>query len=208
MPSLIDLTGQRFTRWTVLRQAASSDSGQGAKWLCRCECGTERLVLSISLRSGSSTSCGCLKVEKQTRRLFRHGFTGTRIHRIWLQMLQRCLNPNHRAYRYYGGRGITICERWKVFENFLADMGEAPAGLSLDRFPNRNGNYEPGNVRWATHTEQMDNTSRNRHYFYKGQRYCISALARFAGIPERTLYHRLVKMQMPVEQAIQREGLK
>jgi hypothetical protein len=161
MSALIDLTGQKFGLWVVLalhpeRYAFryEKQSGTFAQWLCRCEgCGTERVVVGGSLRLGRSRSCGgCGRVKHGHCRNYR----STRIYEVWRSMMQRCHNPNHPAYAHYGGRGICVCERWHSFVNFLVDMGEPAPGLSIDRI-NNDGNYEPGNCRWATHSEQMRN---------------------------------------------------
>jgi hypothetical protein len=156
----IDLTGRQFGRWRVI---AVSSERQGYNWLwfCECSCGTTRLVSGARLRSGLSTSCGCFRRETIAARSMRHGHARhgaeSRVYTAWESMIQRCTNPKHRAFKNYGGRGITVCERWlHSFENFLADMGEPPPGLTLDRRDN-DGNYEPGNCRWATWKEQINN---------------------------------------------------
>jgi hypothetical protein len=148
MGRFIDITGKRFDRWFVLERAGR----RRKRWLCRCICGAERAVHGSRLRNGTSRSCGCLRR--------RHGHSGngkkrkpSRTYKSWESMHWRCndlQNPN------YGGRGITVCARWRKFENFLADMGKRPRGKTLDRI-DPDGNYEPGNCRWATPTEQYFN---------------------------------------------------
>ena len=153
---LIDLEGRVFGGLAVLKRAANS--GGRIHWLCRCQCGEVVSVRSASLIRGNTKSCGCL--------VLRHGHSAggeiTRVYRAWDSMRQRCNNPDHPAFPRYGGRGISVCERWEVFENFLADMGEPPPDKSLDRHPNNDGNYESNNCRWATKQEQNRNTSANR----------------------------------------------
>jgi hypothetical protein len=148
----IDITGKTFGCWVVLARHPERYRGR-ARWLCRCGCGVERVVLGTSLRRGISKSCrGC--------GLQKHGHCRkgrqTRVYQAWHSMLQRCCNPANRSYANYGGRGICVCERWRSFVNFLADMGEPPPGLSIDRI-NNDGNYAPGNCRWATPSQQTQN---------------------------------------------------
>lgn len=150
-----DMTGQVFGRLTVLGRQASKNNT--ARWLCRCECGAEKVVIGANLRNGNSQSCGCLRVDK-ARLNKKHGMAGTLEYKRWENIKQRCLNPNNPAWKNYGGRGIAMCPEWaSSFEQFLADTGMRPGpGFSLDRIDN-NGHYEPGNVRWTTHSQQMLN---------------------------------------------------
>lgn len=120
-----------------------------------------------------------------------HGMTLSKTYISWRSMKTRCLNKNQECYKHYGGRGITVCKRWMTFENFLADMGQAPPGLTLDRYPNNNGNYEPGNCRWATMSEQKNNTRRNRIIEFNGTRDTLCGWANKIGIRQRALNYRL-----------------
>jgi hypothetical protein len=156
---LINLADQRFGRWLVLERAPDDANGCSS-WLCRCNCGVKRTIRSNQLRDGRSQSCGCLHHEmmKGLQRRLTHGHSvnrrSNRTHESWVDMRARCSNPNKRFFKHYGGRGITVCERWlNSFENFLADMGERPPGLTIDRI-DYNGNYEPGNCRWGTAEQQ------------------------------------------------------
>lgn len=146
----LDLTGQQFGRLTV---GSSTPKG----WSCLCSCGNTIEKTTKQLRSRRSNSCGCLNLERITR----HGFARTPTYITWQSMKRRCSNKDNPRY---GGRGITVCERWQSFENFFEDMGERPEGMTLDRYPDTDGNYEPGNCRWATKREQRLNQNRPSTY--------------------------------------------
>lgn len=155
MSALIDLTGQRFGRWTVLSHAGKK--GKHAAWFCSCDCGKTGIVRGDNLREGGSISCGCYSVDLRTKHGHRWEGGASLTYKSWINMKSRCTNPNNNDYKNYGGRGILVCERWiDSFENFLADMGERSRGTSIDRI-DPNGNYEPGNCRWSTPYEQTHN---------------------------------------------------
>lgn len=169
-----DLIGQTFGRLTVLARMTKIGE-KNVRWLCYCTCGNKKLVYSANLVNGNVQSCGCLRKELNEGNEFglKHGHNRrpeyggqSPTYTTYYKMLDRCYNENNLHYDYYGGRGITVCDRWREsFENFLEDMGERPRGLTLDRYPDMNGNYEPGNCRWATKKEQAQNTrpKRPRH---------------------------------------------
>jgi hypothetical protein len=155
MSKPIDLEGKRFNRLIVVGLGNPTKSGQKT-WLCICDCGNAKEVRHGDLRNGKSLSCGCIQKEELKNRSRIHGKSRTPIYNSWLSMKSRCLNKNNKHYADYGGRGITICKEWLVFENFYADMGDRPDGLSLDRVDNM-GNYEPSNCRWANWITQNNN---------------------------------------------------
>ena len=155
-----DIASQRFGRLTALKVSYVDRNGD-ARWLCQCDCGNQKVVVLTVLTRGRSKSCGCLHRERLAPRhghSTRKGWSPT--YRSWVAMKQRCLNPASSNFGRYGGCGVTLCKRWHSFENLLADMGERPPGMTLDRIDNRKG-YEPGNCRWATDEEQRRNKRSN-----------------------------------------------
>lgn len=152
MPAALELTNKRFGRLVALRRGELE--GGRYKWIFQCDCGRLKAINTNDVRMGKTTSCGCLHSDVLSEQNTKHGLTGSAEHRSWISMVQRCTDLSN---PYYGGRGITICERWKEFKNFLADMGTKPTpDHTLDRI-NNNGNYEPTNCRWATKSEQRQN---------------------------------------------------
>lgn len=169
--------GTVFGRFTVLAEAERQRRASGVSlraFRCRCECGTEKVVRLNSLREGTTVSCGCYYMEYREENLrgasTTHGESGTALHMVWAAMLQRCLNPKNKSYKRYGARGVKVCAEWQAnFATFKRDVGERPNGMTLDRWPDKAGNYEPGNVRWATPSEQARNTRRNVIVSFDGQ---------------------------------------
>ena len=151
MPKLQDITGQRFGRLRAIKRYADSRW----RWLCQCDCGRRIVVAYGSLYN--MRSCGCLR---------KHGGSKTRLYSAWASMRQRCENPHSASYRDYGGRGVKVCDAWRSFVEYqtdiLARIGPRPPGMSLDRWPDPDGNYEPGNVRWATPKQQRANRRARR----------------------------------------------
>lgn len=190
MGQIIDLVGKKFCRWTVLRMGVKV--GKHFSWECICECGTERLVSGPSLRNGTSTSCGCRRAEVSKQTFKTHGMANTRLNKVWSGMKARCSNPKHIAYSVYGARGITVCDRWQLFENFFADMSSTyKPGLTLDRIDNEKG-YSFENCRWATYLEQAANKRRKLMLIKTGQgEMTVNEAAKIAGISARTMRARI-----------------
>lgn len=189
MPKRIDLTGQRFGKIVVIGPAGVPTQTGGFVWRCRCDCGNETSVPSGHLRCGATKSCGCgVFVVAGSQRT--HGQSKTRTYRIWKAMRKRCQNPNDIGFYRYGGRGISVCDRWSEFENFLADMGECPPRRSIDR-KDGNGNYEPSNCRWATSYEQVRNRECVRKLELNGEVRTLPEWAEAYGIKRDFLYQRI-----------------
>jgi hypothetical protein len=152
----LELTGKRFGRLLVLEFAGRNAKGHTI-WTCLCKCGARKRVARYTLTSGHSRSCGCLQKELDARRSRTHGMTHLPEHSAWRAMKYRCSNPNCQDWKDYGGRGIRVCRRWlRSFAAFYSSMGPRPPGLTLDR-RNNDGNYEPGNCRWASRSIQSKN---------------------------------------------------
>lgn len=198
MIAMIDLSGRRFGRLTVLFRSGAR-SGQ-ALWHCRCDCGADKHVVGYTLREGQTLSCGCLQKERTSKAKTTHGRRKSRAYNIWACMLTRCNNESTPAFKDYGGRGIGVCESWKSFDAFYADMGEPPSGLTLDRIDNDLG-YSPENCRWATCAQQSVNKRSNYFVEFEGRRLCATEWARELGIARRTIITRL-KSGLPPEDCL------
>lgn len=200
----IEMVGKRFGRWTVIERV--DKDVDGTYWLCRCDCGTERVVNGRGLRTGKSVSCGCYAREVTSRRMknltpeekmkfarYTHRQSDSRLYCIWWGMRERCYRPSKAEYKYYGGRGITICDEW--LEDFMNFYNWAMANgyedhLSIDRI-DVNGNYCPENCRWATHKEQCNNRRQNRFLKFNGETHTVKEWADIIGINVVTLRGRL-----------------
>ncbi len=195
--ALIPLLGQTFGRLTVISRLPNN--GTKPVWLCRCQCGAEKPVDGSGLRSGSTRSCGCLAREttaQKGRATATHGLSKTNEYHIWIGMRARCYVPAADNYKNYGGKGIKVCERWlNSFPNFLSDVGPRPSKRhTLDRKDSK-GDYEPGNVCWATSVQQNNNRSSNRMVCYRGETLTLANALRRAGnmVKKNTARLRLEK---------------
>ena len=183
--------GMKFGMLIVIKECNQriQPSGQSIRvFYCRCSCGNEKNFSLADLRSGHTISCGCYRKTFMVK----HGKYNTKTYKVWSHMRERCLQRNTKSFQSYGGRGITICERWNTFENFYEDMGEKPEGKSLDRIDNNSG-YCKENCRWATQKEQMNNTRNNVLVTYHGETKTLTQWADEKGIHARNLRHRLKK---------------
>ncbi len=197
MPTFIDLSGKRFGQLVVIRRVAH-DKPQ-TLWLCECDCGKSTKVLMNSLRRGLTKSCGCLRRQPPANK---HGHVGTKVYSTWAGMMSRCNNPRNNNYPNWGGRGIKVCDRWRLFLNFLEDMGQPPTSSHTIERKDNDRDYEPSNCRWATRTEQGNNKRNNRRYHYKGRLQTCGEIARDVGMDYYTLRQRLYRYGWSLHDAI------
>lgn len=201
MSDLIGLMGRRFGRLVVIGKAPSK--GKGALWRVRCDCGNERTGQSYWLRNGAQ-SCGCLASAQTIERSTKHGLVGTPEYRSWLSMMHRCYREANHNFDSYGGRGVSVCKRWHNVTKFLEDIGERPPGTSVDRI-DIDGNYEPGNCRWATPSEQANNRRNSRFITYQGKTQTIAQWSAEIGVSDRLLRSRFER-GWPLEDAFTKPG--
>jgi hypothetical protein len=196
-----DLMGQRFGKWTVIGKA--THQGWSPRCLCRCECGVERAVRTQKLLSGLAKTCGASGC-RLSKTHVTHGGWRTKEYRTWHNLKCRCLNPNNKDFPQYGGRGITVCERWvNSFEAFLEDMGHAPTKEhSIDR-KNGDGPYSPENCRWATKKEQVLNRKTSVPVEHEGVRYeTLACLADARGLKRDSLRYHFQLKGLPLHEAL------
>jgi hypothetical protein len=190
MPAPLDLIGKKFNRLTVIGRTRHAN-GRVA-WVCKCDCGNESIVLTAGLRSGQTVSCGCYALEDRRKkgRNKTHGMSKTPIYQTWAGMIDRCFNKNDSSYKNYGGRGITVCDRWRRFDYFYKDMGEKPKGMTIER-KDVNGNYEPENCMWADRTVQNQNRRNVKKHMLRGQLLTVKGIANETGMKYSTVYYRI-----------------
>lgn len=191
MGKFIDLTGQRFGRLNVVGFARKTKDRQ-FMWKCKCDCGNEVYVRGYSLRSGNTRSCGCLQVETNIKLRQTHGMAHTRLYNVWVGMKGRCSSPSSGCYKYYGGRGIRVCDEWQNFTPFYewAINNGYQDNLTIDRI-DVNGNYCPNNCRWITAKEQSNNTRRNHYITFNGETKTLKEWAKQLHICHTSLIERL-----------------
>jgi len=188
-----DLIYSKFLRYK--RFIKDGTKLKSSYWFLECKCGAE-YMRGMGLVHAKSLCITCTKTKASTK----HGGQGTPEYCSWDCMIQRCTNPNNISYKNYGGRGIVVCDRWRDFRNFYADMGNRPEGTTLERIDN-NKNYEPDNCKWATQYEQGRNKRNNRIVEYNGKKYCLTDLANKFGLKFDTLSSRL-NLGWPIEKAL------
>lgn len=186
-----DEIGNRYGRLVVLRRSDLQSNGHETRWVCVCDCGGNAEPKGSSLRSGVTKSCGCLHRERLATSCLSHGLSNSRSYGTWGDMIRRCRDENNPQYESYGGRGISVCERWlSSVENFFADMGERPEGMKIDRIDN-DGNYEPGNCRWATQATQSFNRRNTLRIEVDGVIMNTAEIVKKYGVPYQVLTRRL-----------------
>lgn len=193
-PRRKDLKGQKFGRLSVVEFDSITRHGQ-AVWRCVCECGTERAVLARSLTTGVTVSCGCYFRDTASKTNLKHGFGRTKTYNIWRGMIARCTDAATESFKYYGGRGITVCERWMDYLNFLSDMGECPSGHSIERV-NNDLSYCPENCKWIPKRLQARNTRNALRFDGKP----LAQISEETGINYATLYYRMKKHGTPFKE--------
>lgn len=197
----IDLTGQRFGKLVAIKPVGQA-KGKQYLWECICDCGNTSVAIGSNLIRGNTKACGCVRLTEIGDRTRKHGMSKTRIFNIWAGMRKRCLNPKCKAYKNYGGRGIKIDPRWDSFENFYEDVHESYAdNLSLDRYPDINGDYGPSNFRWATQKTQNNNRRTNVHVELDGESKTLAEWSNISGVHPTVIKYRL-KNNWSVREAI------
>lgn len=193
----IDMTGEKYGRLTVIKRVKGG-------WLCKCDCGGERVVKGYDFRRHHYKSCGCITGNT------RHGLRYTRVYEVWKAIKARCYNPHDKFYKNYGGKGIKVCIEWlndpKAFHDWAVENGYKK-GLSIDRI-NVNGDYEPANCRWASMREQANNKTSTVRVLYKGKLYTLYELEKLSGISRNNLYQRLFVYKWDIERALSQKQKK
>lgn len=192
--NLSDQVGRKFNKLTIVRAIALKNIH------CECICGGRVITTIYQLEYGKTASCGCGEIANRVRHGHNTSQGKSKEYLVWDGMIQRCTNPNSRNYKWYGARGIKVCERWRDFNNFLKDMGDRPSGMTLDR-RDSNGDYYKDNCRWASKETQMRNIRTNHLLTAKGKTQCIASWVSELGINRNTLVKRL-RSGMPHEDAL------
>lgn len=196
-----NIEGKKFGRLLVIELHSISRNGRQSKvkWICKCDCGNDVVCTGDNLRGSHTKSCGCFKSQSSAGRAYKHGMHGSHTWLSWREARYRVSNPNHPKWHRYGGRGISMCERWfNSFEEFFKDMWTCPPDKTIDRI-NNDGDYEPGNCRWATPSEQANNTSTNGIVKSNGTEMTISQYCKLHGLCPSKFRYRHVVRGLPIE---------
>ena len=200
-----DITGMRFGRLTAIRP--NGKQGNNIKWLCECDCGNYVTTNISSLTRGKCKSCGCLRKETTSAQFKTHGKRHTKIYAVYCTMKARCLNKNDLRYKFYGGKGVKVCDEWlhdfQAFYDWAMVNGYSD-GLTIDRI-DVNGNYEPSNCRWVNSTTQANNKTNNVFIEYKGEKKTIAEWAKELGLTYTALYQRIMVHKWDIERAFNTE---
>ena len=196
------IMGQRFSNLVVVEEGLRVRNAKACR--CHCDCGGETVAISSMLVAGKWKSCSGCRQKKALEKTITHGDSFAPEYFTWRSMLARCDNPNYPQYALYGGRGITICKEWYVYEVFRRDMGPRPKGTSLDRYPDNNGNYEPGNCRWATSKEQNNNRKSNHVIEWNGRKQTIAQWAQALSVCQFALRYYISRRGMCMADAVAR----
>lgn len=199
---LVDLTGKKFGRLTVVSRAENSKSGK-SRWLCVCECGNECIVHGDSLKNGNTKSCGCIRREANHDRATTHGMSNTPLFAVWCAMVSRCKNPNNKSYKHYGARGINVCGEWLDSSKFIewAIKNGYADGLTIERIDVNKG-YEPSNCKWITRKEQARNKTNNVMIEIDGTSKCLPEWCEEYGMNYYTVYQRIKKLGWEPKKAL------
>lgn len=196
--------GQRFGRLTIQEEGLKLRNPDGStyrNWVCICDCGNKTIVRTQGLTKGKTQSCGCLQKERASQAKKSHGAAGTILYTRWRTMISRCTNPKQKAYTTYGAAGISVCPRWKKFENFLEDMGLPEPGMTLDRIDNSKGYYKE-NCRWTTKIAQARNRTDNRFVSLKGKTLILVDAAAQLKLTAGAIYQRMKRHNVTAQQAV------
>lgn len=199
MSKFIDLTGKRFFYLTAIKREETVERKGKLRWICLCDCGKTVAVITSNLTSGNTKSCGCYHDSGFQNR--KHGMRKSKEYGIWFAMRARCNKPQNKGYADYGGRGIKVCEKWSIFEEFYKDMGPRPEGSSLDRIDN-DGNYEPENCRWATPKEQSNNQRSSLLIQHMDETMTLKQWCEKLNLSYIKIYRKVQKQGIPFEEAI------
>jgi hypothetical protein len=204
MPKFINLIGQKFNKLVATKYMGQNKFAKSL-WLCKCDCGNQKIILGDNLIRKETKSCGCLRIEMAFKKNLKHGHSKrgkhSKTYNIWQSMIQRCTNLKCSNYKNYGGRGIKVSKRWMKFENFLADIGECPINKSLDRIKNNKG-YYPKNCKLSTSKEQNRNKRTNVFIKINGTNLCLEDCLKKYDIAKTTFYRSLRKYKKSIEETM------